>query len=448
MKFQKYISKVLDVLIASILLLFFASFGFRDSRSSGWYQQWFPNLNGSTITSMTFLDSLTGFAVTSTNSSIQSYIIKTTNGGDNWNIIFTYVPPSVNSGFRKIQFANNNIGYASTNYVNFFKTTNGGLNWIDLHYVIMSDDDMAVINKDTILFVSSSGFDGGVSRTTDGGLNWQPLGQVGGTGQPFSIYMFDKNLGFTLGTYMRRTTNGGENWFIIPNENYWGIQLIDSLRGWKTVGAGIKITTNGGLNWVSQQLPNLPKAYSGTNLFAINKDTVWMIGNEYYYGLLFKTTNGGLNWGYQFADTSVQITLDHFINFVSAKTGWASSSYFVSEIHTKIGGNDTSFFTSINKNNSIIPADFILYQNYPNPFNATTKIKYQINKGVRSQESGVRIAVYDIVGKQITILENENKKPGDYEIIFDGSNQASGIYFYSFFADGVRVDTKKMLLIK
>jgi photosystem II stability/assembly factor-like uncharacterized protein len=392
---------------------------------------------------MTFLDSLTGFAATNSNSNNQSYILLTTNGGDNWNIQITTYP-----NFNKIIFVDKNIGFASAYTNALFKTTNGGINWFTQSNSGIFPQDMAVLNKDTILFVRDSGFDGGVYRTTDGGLNWQPLGQVGGTGQPFSIYMFDKNLGFTLGTYMRRTTNGGENWFIIPNENYWGIQLIDSLRGWKTVGAGIKITTNGGLNWVSQQLPNLPNAYSGTNLFAINKDTVWMIGNEYYYGLLYKTTNGGLNWGYQFADTSVQITLDHFINFVSAKTGWASSSYFVSEIHTKIGGNDTSFFTSINKNNSIIPADFILYQNYPNPFNATTKIKYQINKGVRSQESGVRIAVYDIVGKQITILENENKKPGDYEIIFDGSNQASGIYFYSFFADGVRVDTKKMLLIK
>ena len=105
MKLQKYISKVLDILITLILLLFFASFGFKDSRSSGWYQQWFPNLNGSTITSMTFLDSLTGFAVTSTNSSIQSYIIKTTNGGDNW---FTQTSNTSND-FRCNYFLNSLI---------------------------------------------------------------------------------------------------------------------------------------------------------------------------------------------------------------------------------------------------------------------------------------------------------------------------------------------------
>ena len=447
MKLQKYISKVLDILIAIVLLLFFASFGFRDGRISGWYQQFFPNLNGSTITSMTFLDSLTGYGVTSINPDTLCYILKTTNGGDNWIIKYSYKPPYSNISFNKIQFVDNNTGYASAEYTSLFKTSNGGDNWSTI-YTGLYPQDMAVINKDTILLVYSSILSGGVYRSINGGLSWQALGPVGGNGQPGSIYMFNKDMGFCLGNQMRKTTNGGVNWFLIPGENYWGIQLIDSLKGWKTVGAGIKVTTNGGLNWISQQLPNLPNAYSGTNLFAINKDTVWMIGNEYYFGLFYKTTNGGLNWGYQFADTSIHITLDHFINFVNAKIGWASSSYFVSEIHTKTGGNDTTFFTSVNNNSSIISHDYILFQNYPNPFNPKSNIKYEIKKEVGSQKSEVRIIVYDISGKQVAILVNENKNPGKYEVVFDGNNLSSGIYFYSLYVDGVRIDTKKMLMIK
>ena len=69
MKFQKYISKVLDILIAFVLLLFFASFGFRDGRTSGWYQQYLPNLNGQSISDIFFLDSLIGWAVTQSASS-------------------------------------------------------------------------------------------------------------------------------------------------------------------------------------------------------------------------------------------------------------------------------------------------------------------------------------------------------------------------------------------
>ena len=128
MKLQKTLSRILDGLILLVFILFFSSAGFQDRNSSGWYQQFFPNLNGSSIKDITFLDSLTGFAVTTTNSSVQAYILKTTNGGDNWNIIHTYVPPSVNSGFTRIQFATDSLGYASTNYFDIFKTMNSGLN--------------------------------------------------------------------------------------------------------------------------------------------------------------------------------------------------------------------------------------------------------------------------------------------------------------------------------
>ena len=91
MKLRKtYCSRVSEFILKitiAFLFLFLASAGFRDSRTSGWYQQYFPNLNGSSITGMTFLDSLTGYAVTSTNSLVKGYIIKTTNGGDNWSIV-------------------------------------------------------------------------------------------------------------------------------------------------------------------------------------------------------------------------------------------------------------------------------------------------------------------------------------------------------------------------
>ena len=97
--------KRISLLILS--LLFFAT-AFQSDKllTSGWYQQYFPNLNGSTIKDMTFLDSLTGFAVTNTQYIIvQAYILKTTNGGDNWYNIYTYTPPAVNIGFTRIQFA-------------------------------------------------------------------------------------------------------------------------------------------------------------------------------------------------------------------------------------------------------------------------------------------------------------------------------------------------------
>jgi len=126
---HKLLRKYLIYIFYSFIIFILSSFNFQGSpKSSGWYQQWFPNMNGSTIASLTFLDSLTGYAATGTSSTNQCYILKTTNGGDNWNIIYTY-NSGANIHFTKIQFANSNIGYASTNYYDFYKTTNAVLDY-------------------------------------------------------------------------------------------------------------------------------------------------------------------------------------------------------------------------------------------------------------------------------------------------------------------------------
>jgi len=450
MKLQKYISKVLDILIAIVLLLFFASFGFRDGRTSGWYQQFFPNMNGSTIMSMTFLDSLTGFAATNTNSLIQGYILKTTNGGDNWNIIFTYDSlPYNNITFTSLKFADKNIGYVGTNYYDLFKTTDGGNNWQKL-YISFGCSDMAAINKDTVLIVQSDIIDGGVYRSTNGGLNWQALGPTGGSGQPGSIYMFNKDIGFNLGSSgMKKTTNGGLNWFMIPNETYSGIKFIDTLTGWKCWDS-IKKTTNGGLNWFAQRTPSISLNFAPYSSFSINnRDTIWMVGARNFSHIpIYKTTNGGINWGYQIPDTTVSNYSFTFISFINSKVGWVSLMQNNYEIHTKVGGDDTTFFTGIKLVENFIPSGYTLGQNYPNPFNPSTNIPFELN------ESGyIILKVYDITGRTIKELVNGRWGKGRYILNFDGSSLPSGIYFYRIEITGditktLYIETKKMLMIK
>ncbi len=89
-----------------------------------------------------------------------------------------------------------------------------------------------------------------------------------------------------------------------------------------------------------------------------------------------------------------------------------------------------------------LPKTYALYQNYPNPFNPTTILKYSIPKS-----SFVTIKVYDIIGREVAALVNEEKPAGNYFITFNASNLASGIYFYRMQA-GNFVDTKKLLLLK
>ena len=88
------------------------------------------------------------------------------------------------------------------------------------------------------------------------------------------------------------------------------------------------------------------------------------------------------------------------------------------------------------------PTKFKLAQNYPNPFNPSTSIKYAI-----SSRQFVSLKVYDVLGNEVATLVNEIKKPGYYEVNFNASNLASGVYFYRL-ASGSFVSTRKMLLLK
>lgn len=92
--------------------------------------------------------------------------------------------------------------------------------------------------------------------------------------------------------------------------------------------------------------------------------------------------------------------------------------------------------------NNIVPDKYELSQNYPNPFNPVTGIQYQIMR------SGIiKLKVFDILGKEVAVLVNEFKQAGSYNINFDGSKLASGVYFYKLEAETF-TDTKKMLLVK
>lgn len=92
--------------------------------------------------------------------------------------------------------------------------------------------------------------------------------------------------------------------------------------------------------------------------------------------------------------------------------------------------------------NNEIPASFSLMQNYPNPFNPSTTIMYSIAK-----PGNVKLAVYDISGREVETLVSGESGPGNYEVKFDGANLSSGVYFYRLETEGF-VDVKKMLLVK
>lgn len=89
-----------------------------------------------------------------------------------------------------------------------------------------------------------------------------------------------------------------------------------------------------------------------------------------------------------------------------------------------------------------LPVAFSLSQNYPNPFNPSTMFRFQVPVA-----SHVRLVIYDILGREVNVLVNEQKAPGTYEVKFGASGLASGVYIYRMQA-GAFVDTKKLVLLK
>jgi hypothetical protein len=89
-----------------------------------------------------------------------------------------------------------------------------------------------------------------------------------------------------------------------------------------------------------------------------------------------------------------------------------------------------------------LPEKYVLEQNYPNPFNPTTVVSFQL-----PEASNVRLVVYDILGREVSVLVNERKAAGSYSVSFDAQGMASGMYLYRLQA-GNFVQTRKLLLLK
>ena len=98
--------------------------------------------------------------------------------------------------------------------------------------------------------------------------------------------------------------------------------------------------------------------------------------------------------------------------------------------------------TAVSNEEDSQPERFTLKQNYPNPFNPTTSIQYSVENA-----GEVSLTVYNVMGQQVATLVSESKSAGTYQITWDASNNASGIYYYRLQSAG-QVLTRQMTLIK
>jgi hypothetical protein len=106
------------------------------------------------------------------------------------------------------------------------------------------------------------------------------------------------------------------------------------------------------------------------------------------------------------------------------------------------GGTICKALVEIQSAENELPSVYNLSQNYPNPFNPTTVIKYQLPR-----EDFVSIKVYDQLGREISVLFEGKQQAGYYNLEFDGTNLATGVYFYKISSRDYEM-TKKMVLVK
>jgi len=455
--------KVATFVLYFSIFVFIIAFNFSDHGGGGWQLQRLPDLNGSQIIDMTFTDSLTGYAKTNADADSITKLLKTTDGGENWYIIKNEPGTYTNYSF---QFLNNNTGFIGINYYGIgsalYKTTTGGLSWDSLNSPVSfwNFEGISALTSEEIWTVNRSPFVGGIFRTTNSGNTWERKFPPFANGDRMKIYMINSQIGFFTDGYninstLRKTTDAGLTWPIIPNAHGWhDIYFKDSLNGWKSLGSikNLSRTTNGGITWDTILTAIGGNPAKGVNNFrVIGSDTIWgaysgayiLFPNLEYRGVILKTTNSGINWGYQLPDTSTGPIQYNFIDFTDSLKGW-SYNFSKKGVHTITGGDSiTNPYVGISNFNSLISENYRLFQNYPNPFNPVTIIKYELSK------SGLaKIKIFNSMGQEIQILINEKQNTGIYEVKFNGSNLSSGVYFYSLFLDNAKMDTKKMLLIK
>jgi hypothetical protein len=101
-----------------------------------------------------------------------------------------------------------------------------------------------------------------------------------------------------------------------------------------------------------------------------------------------------------------------------------------------------TYLISIKPVNNIIPEKFELFQNYPNPFNSVTSIKFKV-----ASQKFVKLVVFDLLGREVKTLVNEELQPGEYSVRFDEASLQSGVYFCKLVSVNF-TDVKKLILIK
>lgn len=349
-------------------------------------------------------------------------ILKTTNAGENWTTLYS----GTGASLWDINFVNNNTGYISGNAGLIMKTTTGGVTpTYTVSGIVKYQDNGLPVSSGKIKALKYDSYtqqiltlDSAIIQSNGSYL----LAKVPSDSTDIMAFQDDEDAAAFVPTYYISTIYWQNSTTLFPTSNLTNIDI----NVYRKVSEGDNKFTSG-------------KVFNGTSDILITglKDAIIYskVGN------LFK--------GYSKSNSLGNYKIDSLAagahEIIVDRIGFNSQSKMVNVVSP---GLDTVNFTMnlyltpIIKISEITPENFSLFQNYPNPFNPSSIIKYQIAKF-----GFVTLKIYDVLGKEVVTLANENQQPGIYEVDFDGRNCPSGIYFYKLTA-GEFSETRKMVLLK
>lgn len=240
------------------------------------------------------------------------------------------------------------------------------------------------------------------------------------------------------------------------NETYLVWKNSNSLQSQFAI-YGQRLSSDGGRLWGDngkEFVPFSSNSYINQVCFTFDTNIVYAF-NEAIFGSInnlqksFTTNrNGILGWTGSVIDVSSVSSEKSKVVATLSNTGmtkivWSDGRNGASDIYAQnVNSNGTLGNTGVFISSNTDPVKYSLSQNYPNPFNPVTVIRYSLN-----ESRSVTLKVFDAPGKEIATLVCQKQSAGSYEVTFDGSKLASGLYFYTL-AAGDFSETRSMLLVK
>ncbi|MBX7044621.1 MAG: T9SS type A sorting domain-containing protein [Ignavibacteria bacterium] len=369
-----------------------------------------------------------------------------------------------------ICYSNGNTGYAS-NQTNYQNGTNTGMKWqcpeyINRYYVIvysMNIRNQASNNANDYYYTATAR---GLQAFTNGGTTAPQVGNIvcsqGGdfghvglvraVGSNY-VDIIQQNWFNNSGDVIRRLSMTVSNGHYTIEGFSSSYPIVGWLRkagseGYGSINTGLTITPNP----VQRTVPTrfrftLKETIGAAILFEKIVITIKFNGNPVFELPYKLNVNLPANGTYDYDETSSQFGPGTALTQHTAEVkGYKNGTWFVfSTIGS--GQNPVTFNvvappTEIKNITDVMPTIYSLFQNYPNPFNPETRIKFGLPR-----QSKVKLSIFNMSGKEITKLVGEQLSAGTYEVNFNASDFASGIYFYRIETESFR-QTKRMILVK